>query len=388
MRVGLCVTVLSVVVALMCAGCDWAQYFSGPGHTSANLYEPAFTVSAGAHFATAWSVTCEHNGCLPPLEAGGLVYVAELVGGVNPRTVVLRALDATTGAQRWSVVFNQVDDAEFLAIGNGLAYVVLFQTGLPDEVLGFDAANGGLQWEVSPPGATTEFGIRHENVVLDGTSLFVGATSPTRSALSAIDAGGHVVWSTNPPGMLDSVTADSGRTLYVSSHVFLTTPYAAVVPFLSGYAEPDGALQSTIELPAQAGVIVANRLAYVGSMAIHPDTGQVVWSVPGEVISIVTNSIALTEVGNDLIARDANTGALRWRAVGAAPTAAGTQTAAVAGALVFVAHPHVVDILSLQDGSLLGTTPPVSQDVDLVPANGHLYVDGALTLWAFAPTSV
>jgi outer membrane protein assembly factor BamB len=344
-------------------------------------------VGAGPHFTTAWSTSCERDGCEPPLEAGGLVYVAELVGGVNPRTMILKALDAGTGRARWSVVFNQVDDAGFFAVGNGLAYVVLFRTGLADEVLAFDSANGGLRWGVSPPGAGTEFAIQHANVVLDGTRLFVGATSPAGSSLSAIDTGGNTLWSANPPGILDGVAADSARTLYVSSHVGLTSPPSSVVPFLSGYAESDGASQSTIELPVRAGVIVANRLAYSGSMAIHPDTGQVVWNAHGEFISAVTTSLALTEAGSDLVARDASTGAFVWRAVGGAPTAAGTQLMAIGGSLVFVAHPHVIDILSLRDGSLLGTTPPVSQDVDLVPANGHVYVDGALTLWAFAPTS-
>jgi outer membrane protein assembly factor BamB len=384
-RGGVRVIVVSLVLALLCAGCDWAQYFSGPGHTGANPSEPAFTVSSGAHFGTAWSTSCI---CLPPLEAGGLVYVADGFGGVNPRNVTLRALDAATGTQQWSVVINQIDSAEFFAVGNGLAYVLLYRASHPDEILAFDAASGALRWSLTPPGPVNEGAIRHVNVVLDGATLFVGADDhASRSSLSAIDTAGSVVWSANPPGTLDGLVADSGRTVYVSSHVTLTNPPNTLVAFLTGYAESDGTLRSTIQLPGRLGVAFANGLAYTGSMAIHPDTGQVVWNAPGEAISVITGTVALTQSGSDLIARDATTGALRWSVVGGAPTAAGTQVQAIAGALVFVAHPHVIDVRSLQDGSMLGATPAVSSDVDLIPANGHLYVDGAGTLWAFAPTS-
>ena len=58
----------------------------------------------------------------------------------------------------------------------------------------------------------------------------------------------------------------------------------------------------------------------------------------------------------------------------------------VAGSLVFVSHPHVIDIRSLADGSHLGFTPAVGQDVDMTPAVGHLFVTGAATLYSFAPT--
>ncbi len=377
--------VVALVLALSCAGCDWAQEFAGPGHTSANPSEATFTVSSGAHFTTAWSASCV---CLPPLEAGGLVYVADGYGSNPPLTVTLRALDATSGAQRWSVVINQINAAQFLAIGNGLAYVVLSRPSQPDEILGFDAAGGGLRWGVTPPGAGNDFAILTENVVLDGPTLFIGVDSRAGSTVSAIDTGGHVAWSANPPGALGGLVADPGRTIYAASNVTLTNPPDTFVHFLTGYREADGTRQSSIRVPNHLSDLhVANGLMYAGPVAMHPDTGQVVWSASGEGIVAVTDTVALTLGAGDLIARDAITGALRWRAPGAGPSAAGTQRLAIGGALVFVAHPYVIDVRSIEDGSLLGTTPPVSLDVDLTPANGHLYVDGAGTLWAFAPTS-
>jgi hypothetical protein len=110
---------IALVASLMLvlAGCDWAQLGFGPGHTNADPVDAPLSVAAGAHLTTAWSAACS---CGPPIAAGGLVYVADFQGGVTPRDVILRALDASSGAQRWSVALNRIGHAEFLAVGNGV----------------------------------------------------------------------------------------------------------------------------------------------------------------------------------------------------------------------------------------------------------------------------
>jgi hypothetical protein len=363
---------------LVLAGCDWAQLGFGPGHTDADPIDAPLSVAAGADLTTAWSTPCD---CFAPIAAGGLVYVGDRQGGITPRDVILRALDASTGAQRWSVAFNRIGQANFLAIGNGLAYVQLIQSnesGPPtsDVLLAFDASTGALRWFLTPPPDNVSTVIRH--TVLDGTRLFVETIAGGKSTVSAIDTTGHAVWSVQLPRVLDDMVGD-GSTLYVSSNVSGAASYVR-------YAESNGAAGSPIALPVVSTAMeFANGLLYTGGFALHPTTGAPAWNAPGESVVAVTGSVALMGAGADLVGRAPVTGAFIWRAVGANRTAAGIYDPVIGGSLVLSGHPHVVNVLSLVDGTPLGATPGVGPDMDIVASGGRVFVDGSGTLYAFAP---
>jgi outer membrane protein assembly factor BamB len=193
--VGLVVFVASLTLVL--AGCDWTQFGSGPGHTFADPVDQALSADAGSHLTTAWSTACT---CLAPIDAGGIAYVADGFDANAPRDVTLRALDDATGATRWSTTFTHVLSADFLAVGNGLAYVSIVPAGATesdpqpssDILLALDATTGAGRWLLVPPAAAP--GISNiGHAVLDGSRLFVETHVNTASALSAIDTTRHVV---------------------------------------------------------------------------------------------------------------------------------------------------------------------------------------------------
>jgi PQQ-like domain len=132
----------------------------------------------------------------------------------------------------------------------------------------------------------------------------------------------------------------------------------------------------------------ANGLLYTGSSALHPTTGAAAWNAPGEVVDAVTQDVALMGARADLVGRNPVTGQFIWRAVGANRTAAGMYDPVVGGSLVFSGHPHVVNVLSLADGTPLGTTPAVGLDMDIIPSGARVFVDGSGTLYAFRAGTV
>ena len=297
---------LCVFVAL--AGCDWTQIGFGPGQTNANPDEAALSASSVANLTTAWSQPCE---CFTPLVAGGVVYVSNFLGGVNPRPVRLEALDENTGATKWAVTFASVNDAQFLAIGNGLAYVRVSPVSGSDQLVAYDAGNGAFRWQTLPPAPT--IGTASIRALLDRGLLLVVADIGNAPEVSAIDTNGRVIWSVAPSGPVSGMAADAGR-LYVTTTVTISDPPSSHV-LLLGLSETTGAVQSGVLIQSdQAGgrVVFANGLVYDGGLAFHPDTGAIAWSAPGEFEAAVTPSAALMVAAGAIVARDPLTGAPRW----------------------------------------------------------------------------
>lgn len=374
----------AVLVALvMVAGCDWTQVGFGPGKTNVNPYEPALTSSSVAHLTTAWSQSCD---CLTPLVVGGVVYTATVSSG----PVKLEALDEATGNSKWTVTLPSVNFALFVGVGNGLAYVDVSPVSGSEEIVAYDAATGAVRWSVVPPAPSTgAVTLVDAGTVLDGERLFVAAFAADGVAeVSAIDTLGHVVWSATPGGEVRALAADPGKALYVTSSLVLTTPPGRL-PLLTGLAESDGTRRSEV-VPQTNGSLgfdgpysfaFANGLIYEGPFAIHPDTGTLAWSTPGNNMMTVASTAVLMTSSSGIVARDPHNGALLWSAN------AGRifpQGAVIAGNLVFVGG---VQIRDLATGNLLGTSPPLTGiDFYISPSGGRVIVQGGGTLYALAPS--
>src|SRR5690242_2913239 len=95
-----------VVAAALLAGCDWTSVQFGPAQTNYNPYEPALTEASVQHLTGVWSKSCTCAG--GARVAGGLVYIVDGYTGTLPFTMTLRALDAATGADKWSAPLGQV----------------------------------------------------------------------------------------------------------------------------------------------------------------------------------------------------------------------------------------------------------------------------------------
>ena len=384
----LVVVVLVAVVAL--AGCDWTQVGFGPGKTNVNPYEPALTSSSVAHLTTVWSQSCS---CLTSLVVGGVVYTANSLGSVNPRPVKLEALDEKTGSPRWTVSFPSVNFAQFVAIGNGLAYVDVSPVSGSDQIVAYDAQTGAVRWTITPPAPSTgSVTLVDGGTVLDGDRLFVAAFAADGVAeVSAIDATGHVAWAATPGGEVRALAADPGKTLYVTSSLVLTAPPGRL-PLLTGLAESDGTRRSEVVPKTNQGLAFngpysfafANGLIYEGPFAIHPDTGALAWSAPGNDEAAVASTAVLMTSSSGIVARDPLNGTVLWSA-SARPI--GPQNPVVAGNLVFVAFGSNVQIRDLANGNLLGTSPSLMGfDYYISPSGGSVVVQDGNGLHAFVPT--
>lgn len=385
---------VAIVLLLMCAGCDWAQVGFGPAKSNANPYEPALTTASVAHLTVEWSHACD---CTTPLVTGGAVYDARRLSGVTPRDVLLEAVDEHTGATRWMATAHDVIDAQFIAIGNGLAYVEVTPSVGSVTIDALDSATGAARWQTTPPAPSSgPVSLVDGGVVLDGNRIFVAAHADDGTGeISAIDTTGHVVWAATPGGQVRAIAADPGRAVYATSLVPVSAPPGAV-PLLTGLNESDGTRRSAV-VP-QTGLHVptfngsdafafGNGLVYDGPYAIHPDTGAVAWSAPGEDVIDVTPSavVTLSSNANGIVSRDPANGTLRWSAPARAIF---PQGVVIAGDLVYLGDSGGPDmqIRSLATGAVVGTSPSLLGNDDYIsPSGGDIVVQAGGTLYALAP---
>lgn len=398
--------VLVVGVVVMLAGCDWAAVGFGPVNTNFNPSEPALTESSVGHLAVAWSASCACSG-QRPLVAGGVVYAVDGYAGPPPFSLTLRALDATTGAQKWSTGFGAGFQGEVLmAVANGLVYLLRQSPNnfaLPDELMAVDATTGATRWQVKPPAPATGREVFVWSTIVDGSLAFV-ATGPSDGSvgeISALDTSGQVVWSVPTAGGVfrGGLTVDPGRIVFIASSVFLSNPNGTVVPLLTGRSESSGEEQSQVVAQVKnhnsnIAIGFANGLVYgsqpsfpgspgVGAFALHPDTGALVWFADNQESVIAPSTVLTRTSAGTITARDANTGAAQWQAA----DVGGAQ--AVAGSLVYsIAAPDTINVRRISDGTLVGTVRPAAgENVGaLTPADGHIYDAATHHLYALAPS--
>lgn len=397
-RMCLVTAVLAAVWAL--AGCDWVAFGFNVENVTYNPSEPRLTTSTVGHLSVAWSAPCVCGTFEPanrPLVAGGLVYA--LNGYTTaPYSLSLRALDASSGQLRWSTPLGTSDFGDYLAgVANGLVYVAV-PTGAA-RVVAVDATSGKLRWQMTPP-APGSGAVSLSVPVVDGPLAFVAASANGGSEISAIDAGGGVAWSATPGGdvVSESLTADPGRTLYVVSRLRFTAPPGGSITLLTGYAERDGTVQSSVSVQVDnvTDVVFAgfsNGLVYGAqspthgldgvAFAVHPDTGALAWSTgrpsgTGDYVveSAITPTVVLINHPYGVTARDPTSGAVRWQVTD-------STAEAVAGDLVIFWQGN---IRRLSDGTLVATAPGIGeQPVERTPAAGHIYTSTSSHVYALAP---
>jgi len=374
------IVLVAIVAAIALAGCDWAQVGFGPDQTSYNPSESAITPTSVTSFHLDWSAQC--GICrTPALVAGGLLYF----GSESPTSTqihTVEARDLATGAVRWSTTFNHVSDAEFLGIGNGLAYVRVGSLPLDgaqntsDVLLAYDAATGTLSWYYVPPPPDTIAAqndpVTIQNWLLDGPRLFlVTATPHGGDAASAIDATGHDVWYAPVTGYVQGIVAEPGQTLYVISFVKVHSDGTGV-DILTSLAEATGHVDAArfadfgplglvfgAPPPAFAnGLIYAESNAntiqgnHTRAVSVRVATGVQAWSALDEWIGAVAPGAVVTVGAGGVFARNPTSGAQLWNAPGAASGV--VQPTAATDGIVF-ANQGGVRAFRLADGAVLGT---------------------------------
>lgn len=394
--------VVILVAAVVLAGCDWTSFGFGPQSTNFNPSEPALTESSVAHLKVAWSASCECSG-QRPLVVGGVVYAIDGYGP-QPLALSLRAFDAATGTPKWSTFLGPSYNGDRLvAVGNGLVYVVRTAhpvVSMSDQLVAVDAGTGAIRWQVTPPAAGSN-PVFLASPIVDGSRVFVAATSSGATLVSALDTNGQVVWSLAVGGEVfgDALAADPGHTLYIASTMLLTNPPGTDIPLLTSRAESDGTLQSAVVAQiannrTPPAIAYANGLVYgtqpnvpgcagVGAFALHPDTGTLAWSADSLGSVVAPSAVLSRTLGGAIRARDPSTGAVQWQA----PDPGGAQ--AVAGNLVYsVGAVDTINVRRISDGTLVGTVQPAAgENVGwLTPSAGHIYDAATNHVYALAPS--
>jgi len=360
------------VLALVAAGCNvnWAQFRADATHSGAQS-ESAISTANVASLGAKWSTALTGGIKSSPAVVSGVVYLSTLDGKVD-------ALDATTGAVKWTTVTGSATQYSSPAVANSVVYVGT-DTGKVDAL---DATTGAIKWAYTTGGA-----VESSPTVVSGV-VYVGSEDHKVYALDATS--GVVKWSLTTGNNVDSSPAVVGGVVYVGSNDGKVWALDASTGTVKWTATTAGAIFSS---PA-----VASGVVYVGSAdhkvwALDATTGATKWTATtGAGISsspAVANGVVF--IGSDdtkVWALDATTGATKWTT-----TTGGTvqSSPAVANGIVYVGSTdHKVYGLdattgattwSNTTGGVVFSSPSVANGVVFVGSN-----DGkarAFTAWSF-----
>jgi outer membrane protein assembly factor BamB len=196
------VAAIVVTAAFALTSCDWLMAGYNAGHANDNMFDRTITVDNVSTLARRWQVPKAWSFDEQPVVVGDTVYVFDghNDGGANPSwsDLAVEALDAETGAPRWSVPLTNPIGGSYptsLAV-SGSTLVV----GVGRELRAFDTTDASLRWQTA---------------VTDGTptsTLVVGADvyfGPQRIDIAT----GRVRVSLRDPR--ESVIAASGGQVYL-----------------------------------------------------------------------------------------------------------------------------------------------------------------------------
>jgi outer membrane protein assembly factor BamB len=287
------------------SGTDWPQHYHGPHHRSVNYAETALSPSTVGNLELAWSTgkRLEQLATGDPVVANGMVYaVIDSIHGKDS----LEAFDETTGALRWKR--NGDFSGTPAIVGDRLVVSSYFPSS---QIAAFTARGGHPLWSTSMPGiidftatndtvytATTTFADRVDAVDLRTGAVKWRFASNQNSESSAPVVDGSTIYfgeSSGEDGELRALDAATGATVWSNPHVI-----------------PGGPLS------------IANGRLYLGTWddttkAFDAATGLRLWSRRAN--DIVFTAPAVDDgvvysgsLDRNLYALDARTGRLEWHA--------------------------------------------------------------------------
>jgi outer membrane protein assembly factor BamB len=342
----------------------WSQLGGGPRHSGYNPAETVLTPATVPALTQRWAVPTGGAVGWPPAVVGGVVYassfghkvyavradtgkvlwtravgtgypIAPAVGQGRVYVVAsrtLRALDATTGAVKWTRTFSY--DVTAPTFTDGTVY--LAGAG---KILAFNATTGARRWTSQNLGDAIE----STPAVQDGI-VYAGLRSGRLYALKTTD--GSQLW---------SYFAGLDRAIYVNPVLANSSVYAVT----------------------EGGNVVA----------LNPTTGVLLWSRDGLASGPVAagGGVIYTAGQGSASALDARTGATLWTA-SLPGNAMGAPV--IAGSVLYVStYPGGVAALNAKTGSpLWSRTLGQFTTASPVVAGGRLFVGSDNgTLYAFAP---
>jgi outer membrane protein assembly factor BamB len=308
---------------------DWSQFGFDVEGTRLNPYENVLNPGTVAGLQLKWKYTTGGFVASSPAVENGIVYIA---------SNKLYALDARTGANRWSYPVSGASPA----VANRVVYVG------DDKLYALDAETGTELWEYSTRGR-----VYCPPTVADGTVYF-GSDDHNLYALDAKT--GALRWSYLTGGVMRSAPAVANGVVYAGSDDRnLYALDARTGTKLWSYTT-DGEI--FISAPA-----VQNGAVYVAScgvgktvFALNASTGALMWSFPTNAgiqasFAVGAGVVYVASVDNYLYALNATTGGELWRYSGGFYT----SSPAMANGVIYIgsASYGTVDAISSSTGTLL-----------------------------------
>jgi len=345
---------------------DWPQLGFGPGHKGTNPYENTLTPATVGGLGRRWTSATGGSGDSVTV-VGGVVYTGSPNGTVY-------ALDATTGARRWSFATANWVNAVPAVVG-GVVYV-----GSNDGwVYALDAATGARRWSFATGDAV------ESSPTVFGGVVYVGSDDGNLYALDA--ATGARRWSFATGGWPFAAPAVADGMVYVG--VDLATSKGAVI----GLDAATGTKRWSVSTPSDVyyAPVASGGIVYVTSTtavyALNGAGGGSVWTfTPGMAMfdspAVAGGSVYISSYLGDVYALDASTGAQRWHVVPVPQAHMYPPT--VAGAVVYVPSAngplYALDagtgarLWTYSNGFAMNSTPVVANGMLLAGcADGSLY---------------
>jgi outer membrane protein assembly factor BamB len=365
-------TVLAVVTATIVLGaCDWPTWRGGPGRTGSSG-ETVLGVSNVGRLRLRWSKPPQSGRFYSDLvAASGLLYLRDEYGSltaldattgairwtvsddmVGPPTVAdgvlyvgtgshtLVALDAATGARRWSVPFTSIGSSPLVA--NGMVYVPGI-VGSEYGFLAFSAVDGSARWAL--PGSLSSAASYADGLVY---------ISGSDGILRALDAATGVERWRATGGSFTMPPAVSGGLVFVGDTL------------LRAFDAQTGAPRWAVAAGSNPNLAVSNGIVYFASTQLHAldaSTGQELWHgstevTPGSVPTLANGVLFLADLDHPISAFDASNGVLLWSGPGSEP---GTRFEPVlSDGSLFVISPDQLDAFGI---------PPVSAALAITPTD-------------------
>ena len=286
-------------------------------HTHFNPFEQMLNPATVGGLTKKWAYQTIGSVVSSPTVAGGVVYIGCVCGYVY-------ALDATTGAKKWTYSTGGSQIADDPAVVGGVVY---FGTVENHILYALDATTGAKKWSYQTSGSI----ISSPTVV--GGVVYVGSDDNTLYALDA--ATGAKKWSYWTRGSIESSPAVAGGIVYVGCFDGNVYAFDAVTG-VKKWAYKTG--NNVYNSPAVAGGIV-----YVGAgdgnvYALDAITGVKKWDfrigdLLGPLISspAIADGVVYVASRANVYALDAATGVKKWLS----PIQASTDPV-LAGGLVYV----------------------------------------------------
>lgn len=377
----------------------WGDFGFDYAHHRENYYENQLNTSNVANLQLKWSAATAVGLKDTPVYANGAVYIATMDGRLN-------AYNATTGALKWqfncTCIFRSYP-SPLVDPGTGMVFfgtVGYADEGIPSPFYALDAQTGALKWSVILPWHQLGF------PTLAFNTLYVGISHLDHGscAVYALDEiSGHIDWLyTTDAGAWGAVAVDT------STHTIFTglgnddithQAYGLALNALTGalvWQQPIPMFGPDDDVGS--GITINNGSVYLSSKngrvyALNEGTGAITWStaigVPanGDISTQAISSQGTLYVGSIngyLYALNASTGTILWRVKTGGPIF--SSPAIANGVVYFASLDHKFYAVDASTGTILWsyTTGSFSYSSPTV-VNGWLYCgSGDGKLYAFS----